>query len=336
LVTDQAGTITPGTAKAVTIATAGQNASFTFTGTAGQRPTFAQSASSWTSAVNGGGAASGYAYVNLIRPDGSYFNNLVNGSGGAAYGESVPLDVTGTWTVQVDPNTDSTGSLTGILGLVTDQSGPITPGTAKTVTVSTKGQNATYSFTGTTGQRPTFAVSAASWASAINGGAAGSGSVNVTLFRPDGSYFSYLTSASSGAAYGEGPLLDVTGTWTVQVDPNADSTGSLTAILGLVTDQTGTITLGTAKAVTISAKGQNARYTFNAANGQVLALAITGSTIGFGQVNLYRPDGSNYSGLSFAAGATSGSFPATDVAGTWTVEVDPSTDNTGAMSLKLS
>ena len=337
LVTDQTGTITPGTVKSVSIGSKGQNSFYSFSGTAGQRATFAISAMSWASAVGGGAAGSGSAYVSLYRPDGSYFSGLTGGSTGTAYGEtSSPLDATGTWTVQVDPSGDSVGSLTGTLGLVIDQTGSITPGTAKSVSVASEGQNAIYSFTGTAGQRATFSISAMSWASAVSGGAAGSGNAYVYIYRPDGSYFGYLTGGSTGTAYGEVGPLDATGTWTIQVDPNYDSVGSLTGTLGLVTDQMGTITLGTPKTVTIASKGQNAKYSFTGTLNKVVAYNVTGSTYASGAINLYRPDGTSYSSVGFGPGASSGSFVALDVAGTWTVEVDPYADSTGTMGLTLS
>src|SRR5439155_79522 len=60
--TDVTGTITPGgSAKAVTIATPGQNGSLTFSGTSGQMRSFQVT----TSTISGG-------YVELHRPDGSY------------------------------------------------------------------------------------------------------------------------------------------------------------------------------------------------------------------------------------------------------------------------
>ena len=89
-----------------------------------------------------------------------------------------------------------------------------------------------------------LSISAANLRSASNGGALGFGYSDVSLYRPDGSYFGYFSAASSDA-YGELSTLDVNDTWTAQVDPGVDSVGSLTMTLSLVTDQTGTITLGT-------------------------------------------------------------------------------------------
>ena len=106
--------------------------------------------------------------------------------------------------------------------------------------------------------------------------------------------------------------------------------------LGVVTDQTGTITVGTGKAVSITTAGQNALLTFAGTSGRAYAYTVTGSTVTSASITLVRPDGSDFSSVSIGTGASSGTFPALDSGGTWTLRVDPSLDATGSMTVKLS
>ena len=70
---------------------------------------------------------------------------------------------------------------------------------------------------------------------------------SVRLLRPDGSEM-----ANSGICDADGFLdatsIDASGTWTVVIDPAGTGIGSVTVQLYLITDQTGTISTGGAKA----------------------------------------------------------------------------------------
>ena len=102
----------------------------------------------------------------------------------------------------------------------------------------------------------------------------------------------------------EPTALNAAGTWTLLIDPSAWYTGTVTVLARAVTDLTGTITLGVAKAVTISQPGQRARYTFSGNTGQGIAINITGSTIAGSSLNFYRPNGTSFNGFGFGSGTT--------------------------------
>ena len=67
---------------------------------------------------------------------------------------------TGSYAIFVDPAASLTGSVTLNLHEVADLSGTVTTdGTPKSVTITTPGQNAAYTFSGTAGQRVSLVVS---------------------------------------------------------------------------------------------------------------------------------------------------------------------------------
>jgi hypothetical protein len=220
LATDQTGPITPATGSggsaSVSIQAPGQNGRFTFTGAVGQKIALG------VSAASSGLQTSCYQFY-LLRPDGTFFGGggtSCTPTGFADPGEFT-LDQAGTWTVFFDPFTTGTGTATLTAYLATDQTGTITKGGAtKNVNVSTPGQNARFTFSGTSGDSDTVTITAATFPS----------SYIVSLVRPDGS-----TAAAQGFAGATGTLgpvtLDATGTWTILVDPSGTDTGTATVKL---------------------------------------------------------------------------------------------------------
>ena len=104
-VVDQSGTITLGPTVPVSTNTPGQNARFTFSGSAGQKVAVRLTNGTWE---DGG-------ILYLYRPNGTY---LTYGSGFETMNiVSATLDVTGTWSIVVDPSGGATG--TGTLDLNT-------------------------------------------------------------------------------------------------------------------------------------------------------------------------------------------------------------------------
>jgi hypothetical protein len=302
-----------GAAQSLSTTRPGQNGSFGFSGTDGQKISFEVTAST----IGG--------YVELHKPDGSYAGTYTNANVGS-FSDAVTLTVTGTWTLLVDPSGTSTGSVTVKLYTFTDVAGGtiVANGAAKSLTTTRPGQNGSFSFSGTNGQKISFEVTA----STIGG--------YVELHKPDGSYAGTYTNANVGS-FSDAATLTVTGTWTLLVDPGGTSTGSITVKLYTFTDVTGTITPGgAAKAVTITTPGQNGSLTFSGTSGNVRSFQVTTSSISGGYVELHRPDGS-YAGTysCLTAGCTAG--PATlDASGTWSLFVDPGGTATGTANIKLT
>src|SRR5207237_1048536 len=100
--------------------------------------------------------------VSIKNPDGS---TLVSptffGTLGNTFVDTVTLAQTGTYTIVIDPQGNGTGSAQfSLYDVPADTTGSISiGGPAQNVTVSTPGQNATLTFTGTTGKSIHLTVS---------------------------------------------------------------------------------------------------------------------------------------------------------------------------------
>src|SRR5207245_1787123 len=128
----------------------------------------------------------------------------------------------------------ATGSMTVWLYDVVDVTGPITPsGPTVAVNLTTPGQNARLTFSGTAGQRVSALFAPTSGTFYCNG--------TLAILNPDNT-----TAGSVGFCGGSGFLepvtLPVTGTYPLPVDLYMHRTGSSTVKLYKVVDVTGPIT----------------------------------------------------------------------------------------------
>ncbi|HEU4890864.1 MAG TPA: carboxypeptidase regulatory-like domain-containing protein [Vicinamibacterales bacterium] len=213
---DQTGPIVPGTSKDVSIGKPGQNARFTFAGTANQRvcieipmpppppPT---------------AIASGV--VRVLRPDGTTLKFVNFNSAGASFLDTVAIPATGAYTVLVDPNTVNTGSASLTLRTVEpDTTGSVSMNGDPVPVPLAIGQNGTLTFTGS--QNQTVTVHA-------TGNTFGSGSVAVKLLSSDGQTV-LSQSVILGTAW-DLPAVALptpgTATYTILIDPTSAAMGTL-------------------------------------------------------------------------------------------------------------
>ena len=198
-VVDAAGPIVPG-GSPVTVTTTipGQNASLTFSGSAGQRISLSQ-----TNVFFWG--------TTIIKPDGT---TLVSSS--AVYIDLQTLPTTGTYTLKIDPSDALTGSRTLTLyDVPPDITGTVTIGGASVgVTTTVPGQNGLLTFAGTAGQVVTIHLTN----NAI-------GIITLKLLKPDGSQLS--SSYNSGNFNLSNQTLPTSGTYSIVIDPLAGNIGSL-------------------------------------------------------------------------------------------------------------
>ncbi len=314
---DVSGTITAGGSSVTsTIGTPGQNASYTFSGSANQRVSLKLASSTIVAGT-----------ARLLRPDGSTLASAGFSSNGGGFLDTQTLSSAGTYTIQIDPTGANTGSVTLTLyNVPADVTGTITAGgAAVTSTIGTPGQNARYTFSGTLNQRVSLKLTN----STIALGTA-------RILKPDGTTLASTTFVT-GAGFIDIQTLQTAGTYTVEVDPSAANTGSVTLTLyNVPADVTGTITAGGAAVTsTIGTPGQNARYTFTGAVNQRRSLKLTNSTIALGTARILKPDGTTLISTTFAAGAGFIDTQTLQTAGTYTVEIDPSSANTGSVTLTL-
>ena len=311
--TELAGTVTlGGAAVPLSIVRVGQNARYTFSGTAGQWVSLGLTSVTLTSAT-----------VWLLNPDGTTLASTSVGTVGGGLEPPGTLPTTGTYTLVVDPAGIYTGNIT--LKLMSYLTGALNlDGTATTATLTPVGRNALYMFSGTAGQWVSFGFTGVTIPSAT-----------VTLLKPDGTYLTGTTIGTGGSSLDLPTALPTTGTYTLTVNPSEANTGAMT--IRLSSEVTGTVTINAAAIpVTIGRAGQNARYTFAGTASQQVTVKITGNTLGSVTVNLYTPSGSYQTGAS-GAGA-SFNLPTVTLAttGTYTITLNPSTTATGSLNLKVT
>jgi len=137
------GSITAGGAAVpLAINTPGQNASYTFSGTAGQ-----QISLNITNVTVAGST------VYIKKPDGTTLTSTSFGTGGS-FIDNTTLPATGTYTILADPSIYNTGNLTLSLYDTADLTGTISSGGAPvTVNITSPGQNARLTFSAVAGQK---------------------------------------------------------------------------------------------------------------------------------------------------------------------------------------
>ncbi|MGH9330608.1 MAG: IPT/TIG domain-containing protein, partial [Vicinamibacterales bacterium] len=191
--------------------------------------------------------------------------------------------------------------------------------------LNTPGQNALYTFTGTTGQRVSLKVGA----NAPTG--------TVSLVNPSGGA---LGSANSGvsASFMEPKTLTAAGTHTIKVDPGAYNTGSTTvAAYDVPADSAGTISVGGASVgVSLGTAGQNGTLTFSGTSGQQVTVRLTSNTFGLVTVKLLKPDGNQLTSSASSAGSFNLAQQTLPTTGTYTVVIDPSIWNTGSITVSVT
>jgi hypothetical protein len=310
---DVSGTITAGGSSVnVPITTPGQNGALTFSATAGDRVSLQVSS-----------GPSGTVY--LLRPDGSQQAFVYSGFFSTLM-EPQTLATTGTYTIKVDPDGASTGTLSLTLyNVPADVSGTITPGGSSVgVTITTPGQNGVLTFSGTSGQRVSLHVTS---------GPSGT----IYLLRPDGSQQTFVYSGWL-QAFMEPQTLATTGTYSIKVDLEGASTGSLTlSLYSVPADTTGTVSIGgSAVGVSLGSPGQNGTLTFSGTNGQDVTVHLTSNTMGTPVIRLLKPDGSQLTwGFS---GSSSFDLPTQTLptTGTYTIVIDPDGAATGSINVSVS
>jgi YD repeat-containing protein len=321
---DVTGTITPGTPVTVTTTTAGQNALYTFSGTTGQQVSINVSNSTYVGC--------NAVVVSILKPDNSSLGatGLCNTSSG--FLDSLTLPITGTYTVLINPAGTGVGSATVLLNSFADVTGTITPGTPLTVTTTSVGQNAKYTFSGTVGQQVSINVSGSTYT--------GCNAVLVSILKPDNSSLGSTGLCNTGTGFLDSLTLPTTGTYTVFINPQGTTAGSVTVLLNTFADVTGTITPGTPVTATTTVPGQNALYTFSGTAGQSLSANISNSTYtGCNAlvVSVLKPDGTTL-GSAGVCNSSSGfmntvTLPTT---GTYTVLINPQGSTTGSATVQLN
>jgi len=306
---------TNNTATTLNIGTPGQAAVYTFSGAANQSVTLTTSNDNLTT----------WYGITILNPDGTTLTSFsgYNANTFGPYG----LAQTGTYTIEVVPQGGGTGSLTlqvsaatpNIIGTIA------TNGTATTMNITSPGQNASYTFSGTAGQQVSLVTTGDSLNQWYNG----------TLLNPDG------TTLATFSAYNNnyfGPYtLTQTGTYTLSIVPQSNGTGSLTLQLYNIPASVGgaMTTDGTAATMTIATPGQGATFTFSGTAGQNISVVTTGDSLNqWYNGTLLNPDGTTLATFSRYNNTYFGPYALAQT-GTYTLQVVPQSGGTGSLTLQI-
>jgi Subtilase family len=316
---DAGGPITPGGAAAsVSTNTPGQNARLSFDAAAGQRVSVKITSSTFSSAT-----------VSIVGPDGKGVGSSSVIGSGTGFMDARALPAAGTYEIFVNPPNMTTGSATFTLyDVPADVTGTLTPGgPSASASMTTPGQNAKFTFDGAAGQRVSLKVSGSTLSQAY-----------VSITKPDGSTFVKNTIFATLGTFIDTQSLPVAGTYTVTIDPQSSTTGSVTLTLyDVPADATATVTIGgAAQPVSIGTPGQNARVTFDGTAGRAISLKLSSITISSSYVSILKPDGTALVPNTLV-GTTIRTITATlPVDGTYTIVIDPQAAAVGSMTLTLT
>jgi RHS repeat-associated protein len=163
-----------------------------------------------------------FATMSVRDPYGQVLGST-NFNADGAFIDTMALSENGTYAVVLDQGGGTgTGSVSFTISNVpADLSGTLTPGTPITVDLPNKGQNANYTFSGSTNQQATVNLTNSSISFGF-----------VSLLYPDGTLLASTFFGSGNSTLGP-VTIPAAGIYTVRIDPEGKRTGSLTLTLSL-------------------------------------------------------------------------------------------------------
>ena len=204
---DVTGTITPGGSFVSSVSTPGQNAKYTFDGTAGQRIS-----------LKIGPSTMSMGWVSITGPSGIQVVGNTLFSSFETFVDARSLPATGTYTLTIDPYNDATGFAMGTLyNVPPDASAALTVGgPAQSISIATPGQNGRVTFTGRAGQTVNIALTNITIPISF-----------VSVLKPDGTNLVFNTLVGPfPKTITTTPTAD--GTYTIVIDPQGTASGSMT------------------------------------------------------------------------------------------------------------
>lgn len=237
------------------------------------------------------------------------------------------LPATGTYTVAIQPDAASAGTLN--IQVLQDASAVLQPGVTSPLMLA-PGQNGRYTFVANAGDSLGLACSSLSTTPA-------GGSVSISIRNPDGSYL-WGAAGQTGVNGWQLPQMPATGTYSLLVQPDAPVSAFVTLLLSQ--PNSGVIAIdGPTVQFQNSSQGQSGRYAFSGDAGDMLGLGVSPLTItpsgGTVFIVINKPDGSSLFSAT-APSATSFQLPQLPTTGTYTISVQPSGAVLAAVTLSLS
>ncbi|WP_433728020.1 VWD domain-containing protein [Actinoplanes sp. CA-051413] len=310
-----------GTPVTVSTTAPGQDAKVTFTATAGLRIYVKCSETASLSSVR----------YSLLDPAGKAVKTAYSCPSSGTVFNTTTLATAGTYTVHLNPTATEAGGVTLTLFAVPADvtATSSADGSPVTVTTTTPGQSARFTFAGTAGQRVYVTC----------GETAGIGGATYTLSDPTGASMKTAYSCpTSGKAF-DTTKLATTGTHTITVDPDNAEIGTITlTIYSVPADATATATAnGSAVPVTTTQPGQNAKVSFTGAANQRVYITCS-ETTALGTVGYALLDTAGTAVKTAYSCPSSGALfdnQTLTAAGTYTITINPSNAETGTTTLAI-
>jgi len=308
---DPTAALTSGNPGTLVTTIPGQNASFTFNGTAGWNLSLKLSAST--------------PILNIIvkNPDGTTLMPALGVVGGK-WIEPLDLTQTGTYTIKVDPQSFAKGSQTVTAWTFHGDQTAHTPadGSTHTFNLATPGQNGSLYVAAASGDRLSFTFTGVT------------GSVGkMWIKNPDGTVLVPSQTVSGSGIMVEPVVVGQTGDYHVFLNPTADNTGSVTVRAYTVPpDMVHDVAVdGTPDSMVFTIPGQNGKIRFTASAGQEVSINL-GSSVADTDYQILKPNGNELDSGSFD---TSGEFiePFTlPVDGLYKLVLDPQSFSLGTVT----
>jgi hypothetical protein len=209
----------------------------------------------------------------------------------------------------------------------------LTSGKPVKATISSPGQQVTYTFAATANKNVTFNVTHFNFTDSQ-----GPVQVSLNFYEPGSSSLYTQANFQANGFYNFAP--PESGTWKIALVPYAATVGSLT--LTFANDvPTKALTSGTPVTTTLTYEGQEAGYTFAATANKNVTFNVTRFNFTDSQgpvqvsLNFYEPGSSSlYTQCNFQANGTCSLK--TPVGGTWKIALVPYAATVGSLTLKLT
>jgi hypothetical protein len=312
---DPTAALTSGNPGTLMTTTPGQNASFTFSGTAG-----------WNLSLKLTNVSTPILNVIVKNPDGTTLMPAL-GVVGSKWIEPLDLTQTGTYTIKVDPQSFAKGTQTLTAWTFHgDQSASTSAdGSTHTFTLATPGQNGSLYVSATNGDKLSFTFTGIT----VPAG-------KMWIKNPDGTVLVASQSLSGSGIMVEPIVVTQTGDYHVFLNPDTFTTGSVTVRAYTVPpDMVHDVAVdGTPDSMVFAIPGQNGKIRFSGTTGQVVSINL-GSSVAATGYQLLKPNGTVLVLGSFDA---SGGFidPLTLPAdGTYKLVLDPQSFSLGTVTTTL-
>jgi subtilisin family serine protease len=317
----------------VTVSSPGDKARLTFDGTAGDRVSLE------LGDVTIGTSCCSSASLSIVGPDGVALVAPSNFGTRGGFVDTRTLPLTGSYRIVVDPQGDSVGSVTLTLyDVPADDEAAIEPGGGPvSVETTVPGQDAVLTFSASAGERVSLKLDD------VTIGSSCCSSAKVSILKPDGAALLSPTNFGTNGGFIDTKTLPLTGTYRIEIDPQANSVGSAAASLyDVPLDAAATVAPGGGPvSVATSVPGQNAEVVFSGTAGRRISLKLTDVTFGSSccssaKVSILRPDGTTL--VSATNFGTTGGFVDTKQlpqTGAYRIVLDPQSNAVGSATVTL-